>query len=354
MIEAHGGVMAQLQVADAADCVANNPNMGGSEYMRAIIFEAPRKLRLADDIPMPEPADGELLVQCTHAGLCGTNVAPYLGVGHWAEIDWPPPPGFHGHENVGVIVESRLDGWKPGTLVLAQPKTYDGFVEYYVPNPATMTHLSADDGDVGRFLLAQPLSTVMRAVTRTGPLIGERCAVLGQGPIGLMFTYLIRRIGARQVIAIDLVPWRLEWARRLGATDVVDASSEDVLEAVRELTGGAMVDLCVEAAGTAAGLCTAALLPRRRGRLTVFGVPRHDCQTFPWFHATENETQIITSRGGNWTDYQSLAVEKLASDWAELTDIVTPRLPWKQAADAFEMSAFPAQHSGALKIVLEL
>lgn len=321
--------------------------------MRAILFEAPRKVRLIDDLPVPQLAEGEVLVRCTHVGLCGSNVGPYLGDGRWAEGVWPRPPGWMGHENVGPIVESRSEAWPEETLVLAQSRDYHGFVEYIACKPETVTRLPPTD-DIGALVLAQPLATVLRAMSRVKPVVGERCAVIGQGPIGLMFTYLLKRMGARQVIGIDLVPWRLGWAQRLGATDVIDASHADVIEAVRELTGGAMVDLCVEAAGATESLSTAAFLPRWQGRLCVFGVPHHDVQPFPWYYTTNNETEILISRGAGWTAFAPTALEMVAGDGTALAEIVTPRLPWDRAAEAFEMSAFPGNHPDALKILLEL
>jgi threonine dehydrogenase-like Zn-dependent dehydrogenase len=168
-----------------------------------------------------------------------------------------------------------------------------------------------------------------------------------------MFTNRLREGGVDRVIAIDRVPWRLQWARRMGATDVVDASRRDTMGAVRELTSGAMVDLCVEAVGTEEALCTAAFLPRRGGKLCVFGVPQTDSQRFPWFHTTGNETEIVTSRGAGWMDYAGTAVHMVAGDGTGLADLVTPRLPWDRAAEAFEMYANPARHEGTLKLVLE-
>jgi len=58
--------------------------------------------------------------------------------------------------------------------------------------------------------------------------------------MGLIWTHVLRRLGARQVIATDLLGWRLDWAKRFGASAVVDASKEDSVEAVKELTGGEM------------------------------------------------------------------------------------------------------------------
>jgi L-iditol 2-dehydrogenase len=322
--------------------------------MRAILFEAPRKVRLVDDMPIPEPDEGEVLVRCTQLGLCGGNVGPYTGAGRWADIDWPPPLGWQGHESVGVIVESRDDDWPVGTPVLAQDKRFNGFVEYIVPTQRSLHRLPPDADDMGQFVLAQPLATVLRALSATGPVIGQRCAVVGQGPIGLMFTYLLRQFGASTVIAADTVPWRLEWAQKLGADEVVDASRHNVVEAVRDLTGGKMVDFCIEAAHLGQALVDAAYLPRRQGRLCIFGVSYQAHDDFPWNHTTGNETQIVVTRGTGWMDYAQLAIDRLNGDWSALLDLVTPRLPWDRAQEAFEMYAYPADHEGSLKVVLDL
>ena len=322
--------------------------------MKAIMFQAPRKIRLVDDMPIPEPEEGEVLVRNAHVGLCGGNVGPYTGSGQWADIDWPPPLGWQGHESVGVIVESRDANWPVGTPVLAQDKRVAGFVEYIVPRPRSLNRLPPDAEDMGRLVLAQPLATVLRALAELGPVIGERCAVVGQGPIGLMFTYMLNRFGARSVIAVDPVPWRLEWARRLGASEVIDASKANTVEAVRELTGGKMVDVCVEAAHLGQALIDAARLPRHQGRLCVFGVSDQHLDAFPWNFTTSNETHITVTRGLGWMDYAQMCIDRLNGDWAELTDLVTPRLPWERAPEAFEMYAYPAEHEGSLKVVLDL
>jgi len=322
--------------------------------MRAILFEQPRKIRLIDDAPKPEPGEGEVLVQCSHIALCGTNMGPYTGDGRWAEIEWPPPAGWLGHENIGRVVASRCPDWPEGTLVLAHPDDYNGFVEFIVSKPEGLARLPSDAPDVGALIVAQPLATVLRAMVRTGPVVDQRCAVVGQGPMGLIFTHLLGRSGARQVIGIDPIGWRLPWAKRFGATDVVDSSKEDAVEAVKELTGGEMVDFCVEAVGKPDALTLAAHLPRRLGRLYVFGVPHHDMQPFPWFHTVGNETEIITSMGPECMEYFQTAVDMIVQGRVDLADMVTPRMPWDQAVEAFEMYANPAEAEGSLKLTLVL
>jgi len=286
--------------------------------------------------------------------LCGTNMGPYTGDGRWADVEWPPPPGWLGHENIGKIVESRCQGWEPGTLVLAHPEDYNGFAEFIVSNPDGLARLPADAPDEGALVVAQPLATVLRALVRTGNFIRQRCAVVGQGPMGLIFTHLLGRMGADQVIGIDHVGWRLEWAKRFGATHVVDSSKQDTVEAVKQLTDGQMVDFCVEAVGKPDALTTSAYLPRRQGRLYVFGVPHHDMQEFPWFHTVGNETEIITSMGPECKEYFQTAVDMIVQGRTDLVDMVTPRMPWERAAEAFEMYADPANAEGSLKLTLEL
>ena len=321
--------------------------------MRAIVFVGPRKVVLVDDAPRPEPAEGEVLVRCSHVALCGTNMGPYLFDGRWAG-EMPRPPGWLGHENVGTIVESRAEGWEPGTPVLAHPEEYNGFSEFVTSRPEGLGRLPRDTPDVAGLVVAQPLATVLRAMERTGPVIKKRCAVVGQGPMGLIFTHLLGRMGASQVIGIDPISWRLDWARRFGATDVIDASQRDVVARVKELTHGEMVDFCVEAVGKPDALHTAAHLPRRQGRLFVFGVPHAETQEFPWFHTLANETEVITSMGPECKEYFQLAVDMIVHGRVDLVDMVTPRMPWEKAAEAFEMYADPAKAKDSLKLTLVL
>jgi L-iditol 2-dehydrogenase len=322
--------------------------------MRGILFEAPHQIRLLDDLPIPEPGEGEVVVRCTQLGLCGSNTGPYTGEGRWSETRWPAPVGWMGHENVGVIVKSRLAGWDEGTKILAQAATYNGFVEFFNARQDTLARLPADASDLAPYVIAQPLGTVLRALSKAEPVVNQRCAVVGQGPIGLLFTYMLRRMGARQVIGVDRIPWRLEWSRRMGATDVVDASAQDAVAAVRALTGGSLVEFAVDAGTTPESLATAAQTLRHEGCLCPFGVPRYGTQAFPWGYAVGNELRFVIAHGQGCTQFYQLAVDMVAGDCRALSDLVTPRLPWERAAEAFEMYADPARHEGSLKVVLDL
>jgi L-iditol 2-dehydrogenase len=265
--------------------------------MRAIQIVQPRKIAMLDDAPKPEPAEGEVLVKCSHVALCGSNMGQYTGKGLWGDIDFPNPVGWAGHENIGTIVESRCDGWEEGTLVLAQPHGYYGFAEYIISRPPAIARLPQEAPDPAALVVAQPLATVLRALTRTDGVINQSCAVIGQGPMGLIFTYMLGLMGASTVIAIDVLDWRLEWSKRYGADHTIDASREDVVKVVKELTKEQMVDFVVEVVGFVDSLKTAAYLPKHGGRLFVFGMPHYELQEFPWYHVFREEIQINTWPG---------------------------------------------------------
>ncbi len=324
--------------------------------MKAIHIAGPRKIALLDDAPDPEPLAGEVLVRCSHVALCGSNMGQYTGEGVWGDLALPNPTGWAGHENIGSVVASRCKEFSEGELVLAQPEGYFGFAELIRAKPPGIARLPADTPDVAAMIVAQPLATVLRALDQTGPVINRRCAVIGQGPMGLIWTYVLKLMGASQVIVTDLLDWRLDWATRYRADAVIDASKasdEEIVEAVTELTDGEMIDFSVCAAAPAEALITATALLRRAGRLFVFGMPDYNDQTFPWHAAFRNETQVIMSVGPECAAYFQTAMDMVVDGRAsDLGTMVTPRMPWEQAAEAFEMYADCA--AGSLKLTLEL
>jgi L-iditol 2-dehydrogenase len=306
---------------------------------------------MLDDAPKPEPQDGEILVQCRYVSLCGSNMGQYTGVGVWGKL-FPNPPGWAGHENIGTVVESRTKEFRKGDLVLAQPEGYFGFAEFVRARPPGITRLPKNAPDVAALMVAQPVATVLRAMARTGPVINQRCAVVGAGSMGLIWVHLLGRMAARQVISIDRLAWRLTWARRFGAQATVDASKENVPERVKQLTDGQKADFCVCAAAEADALVTASYLVRRAGRLFVFGMPDHNDQAFPWYDAFRNETQILMVVGPECASYFQIATDMVVDGRVDLGAMVTPRLPWDRAPEAFEMYATRAE--GCLKVMLEL
>ena len=97
-----------------------------------------------------------------------------------------------------------------------------------------------------------------------------------------------------------------------------------------------------------------AYLVKPFGELLVFGMPHYQMQEFPWFHTVCNETEIITSMGPECMEYFQNAVDMIIQGRTDLIDMVTPRMPWEKAAEAFKMYADPAHAEGSLKLTLVL
>jgi threonine dehydrogenase-like Zn-dependent dehydrogenase len=250
-------------------------------------------------------------------------------------------------------VESRCDQWKKGELVLALPEGPYGFAEYILSRPPGIARLPQDAPDPAGLVVAQPLATVLRALARIGEVINQTCVVIGQGPMGLILTHVLRLMGAGTVVAVDLLEWRLQWSKRYGADHIIDASKESIEAAVEQLTDGKGVDLSVEAVGHVDSLKAAAHLPRHGGRLLVFGVPHYQVQRFPWYHVFREEIQISTSVGPECAEFFQTAADMVLDDRASaLTEMVTPIMPWAKAPEAFEMYATRAK--GSLKLTLEV
>ena len=117
--------------------------------------------------------------------------------------------------------------------VLPSRGGHGGLVEYYSGDEDRMA-LLPDEGDISELVMCQPSGTVLYSCQQMGAILGKTVLVMGQGSIGLSFTAICARAGAKRVIAADLFDYRLEYSKRFGATDVVNPAKDDIDEAVAE------------------------------------------------------------------------------------------------------------------------
>ena len=112
-----------------------------------------------------------------------------------------------------MVVESRTDEFREGHRVIALPgASQGGLVEYISSNPGRMIALP-EHGDLGEWVMCQPSGTVLYACQKMGSLLGKSVLIMGQGAIGLSFTMLTSKQGARDVIAVDLLDYRLQYSQ---------------------------------------------------------------------------------------------------------------------------------------------
>lgn len=249
-------------------------------------------------VPDPRPKAGEVLVKMRAAGLCGADILLY----DWTYRGKRPvvPPLILGHEGVGEIVElgSGVEGFAAGDRVAMQSilgcgkcpscqrglthlcgawahlgMTYDGLFADYLVVPAEACHRLPDavSDEEGAFL--EFISTVAHTDEKAPFRLGETVVVVGPGPFGLLHLQGAKSAGASRLIVtgLDRDSERLAIARRMGATDTVNAEREDPVQSVLDMTGGYGVDMVIEAGGTADSVAQALRMARPDGRVVLLG-----------------------------------------------------------------------------------
>ena len=217
--------------------------------MKAAICDKPFEITV-EEVPTPVPGPDELLIQVKASAICGSDMKAYEGKHPLIRL-----PIILGHEFSGVIVEkgSRVDGFRVGERVVVEPSSVCGqcffcqrmqyslcdnlkqlghqlpgsFAEYTVAK-ARFTYLLPDSTPFEKGALTQPLAISIHALYRAGIRKGQTVLILGTGTIGLLMLQLALQMGAR-VFASDLVDFKLEKAKALGAHQVWNGSSPEMM-----------------------------------------------------------------------------------------------------------------------------
>lgn len=274
--------------------------------MKAAFWYGRQDIRIENVPEPPPPPPGQVTIEVSCCGICGTDLHEYLGGPLKIPADAPHPmtgvqaPVILGHELAGKIVEvgSGVRHLKVGDRVV--PQTLIGCLECewcnsglmgLCPNLAFLGK-SWHGGGFSRFVnvyeymcyklppeipdeigaLVEPFAAAARAAQQARIKPGESIAIIGAGPIGLLAIQAAGIMGAGQIVAIEPAATRRELALQCGAAAVVDPLAEDPLEAVAELTDGVGVDVVIECAGVQATGILAGRMARRQGRVIILGV----------------------------------------------------------------------------------
>jgi S-(hydroxymethyl)glutathione dehydrogenase/alcohol dehydrogenase len=285
--------------------------------MKAVVLPAVGAPMVVEDIPVPKPREGEVRLRVRACGVCHTDLHVVKG-----EVRFPLPAVL-GHEVSGVVEEvgPGVSAVAPGARVVAsfvmpcnrcrfcavgrddlcetffamnrlRGVLYDGesrlrradgspLAMYSMGGLAEQCIVPATDVFPvpesvpleAASILGCAIMTAYGAVKhQAGLRAAETVAVVGVGGVGSNVIQLARLFGAAQVIAVDVRPEKLEAARRLGATDGVDASASDAVAEVRRLTGGDGVDVAFEALGRPETVTAAFKMAGDGGRVVVIGI----------------------------------------------------------------------------------
>jgi threonine dehydrogenase-like Zn-dependent dehydrogenase len=251
------------------------------------------------DRPVPKVRAGEVLINIKATGLCYTDVSILNGL--YKGRKPVPDPVILGHEGAGIIAElgAAVNGLSVGDRVAFEPLggcgichncrtgnknmcsdwnhvgiTDDGTFAEYMVIPAKQIHLLPDSIDFADAALLEPLGLVARSIEHVRPQVGETAVIIGPGTVGLLHLQVLKASGVTRIIVIGLESdkIRFEIAKELGATHIVNASTEDPVEAVLEITKGLGADILVETASSPKVWDYMLDLVASKGRLSCFGL----------------------------------------------------------------------------------
>lgn len=331
--------------------------------MRAAVlrdWRAPLDLTTLDD---PAPDAGGVVLRVLACGVCRSDWHAWTGADD--DIALPHVPG---HEYCGevVAVGAGVTRWRVGDRVIApfilacgscpdcaaghQTICPDQIVPGFTVAGAFAEMIAVPHADANLTALPEGMApeiaaalgcrvtTAWHALTgRAQVQAGEWLAVIGGGGIGISALMLGKALGAR-VVVVDVVDEKLEFARRLGADAVVNATSCDAADAVRELTGGG-ADIAIEALGIETTTVTALRSLRKLGRMVQVGMPAGDHATMaiPMDRVYSGQLALFGTRGMPSWRYPSL-LNLLTATGLDLSPLVTRTIGLSQATD--ELAAF--------------
>ena len=310
------------------------------------------------DVEVPTVKDGECLVKLERLSVCGSDIHREYAHAR-PEEEYPRRLGAPCHECAGVVVESRNDEFHEGQRVIVLPNTESsggpgGLVEYTTAEPRNLIGVP-DAGDLAEWVMCQPAGTVLYAYQRMGSVLGKDVVVVGQGSIGLYFVMMAVRSGARQVIGIDRVDYRLKWAESLGAAHTVNPSRENVVEAVQELTGGRGADVVIEATGDQEAIQLCFLLVRQFGIVVLFGIQLDPIVPMDLNLLISQQPTIIPS-GNTFTADPAAVVKEMVElkqrGWVDPGQLVTHRVPFEEVQRAYDI--YEHQQDDVIKVVLSV
>ena len=273
-----------------------------AETMRAERFYADTKSVVIEDVPIPEPGSGEVLVKVAFCGICHSDVSLINGT-----FPAQRPVVTQGHEASGTIARLGPDvtGWSEGDRVVVPAGrpcgdcpncrrndfsgclrmqlmafAYDGaWAQYTVALAAGLTRVPDNVSLEQAAILADAVSTPFGAVVRTGKVgIGESVGVWGVGGVGTHIVQLARLVGAAPIVALDINPVVRDRALELGADVALDSRDPDLKDRIAEITGGRGLDVAFDAVGLKATFEQALDCVTVGGRLVAVGMSA-ECPT---------------------------------------------------------------------------
>jgi threonine 3-dehydrogenase len=268
--------------------------------MKALVKSKREEGIWMQDQPEPEIGPNDLLIRIRKTAICGTDIHIY-NWDEWSQRTIPVPMTV-GHEFVGRVaaVGSHVEGFAVGDRVSGEGHITCGycrncragkrhlcrntvgvgvnrpgaFAEYLaIPAINAFKLPGSISDDVASFL--DPLGNAAHTCL-SFDLVGEDVLITGAGPIGIMAVAICKHVGARNVVITDVNPYRLELARKMGATRAVDVRSETIADVQGELGMREGFDVGLEMSGNGQAFRDLLRNMNHGGRVAILGIPPND------------------------------------------------------------------------------
>jgi len=339
--------------------------------MRVAMYYSNQDVRL-EEMPIPQLDPGEVLMQVEASGICGTDLLEWYRL-HKA-------PLVLGHEVAGVIaaIGQDVEHYKEGDRICAahhvpcntchyclsghhtvcdtlRQTNFDpgGFAEYIrLPriNVEQGIFPLYDDVSFEEATFVEPLACVLRGQRLANLQPGQTVLVIGSGVAGLLHIQLARNSGVADIIATDIVDYRLEAARKCGA-DVAVRADEYTPTCVRQATDGRLADLVIICSGATSAI-SQALESVERGGTVLFFAPTQpgvsvsiSVNDLFW----RNEITLTSSYGGSPADYAA-ALDLIQTGKICVREMITHRLGLAETGLGFQLVA---RARDSLKVIIE-
>lgn len=312
-----------------------------------------------ENSPMPECGVNDVLIKIGKTAICGTDIHIYAW-DEWAQKTIPVPMTV-GHEFYGEIVEvgSEVNGLKPGQRVSGEGHLTCGhcrncragrrhlcrntegvgvnrsgcFAEYLVI-PASNVMVLPDNITAEQASILDPLGNATHCALAFN-VVGEDVLITGAGPIGMMAVAILRHIGARHVVITDVNEYRLDLARKMGATRAVNINQQDLQRVMDELGMTEGFDVGLEMSGNPHALNDMVDAMSHGGQIALLGIPPKET-AIDWNHVIFKGLVIkgIYGREMFETWYKMIAMLQSGLD---VSPVITHRFPVAEYQQAFDM-----------------
>lgn len=326
--------------------------------MKALYYDGPRQMNVRETAK-PVPGEEEALIRVVYSGICGSELSGYLGHNSLRK-----PPMIFGHEFSGTIEQigeraGRLfPHLQPGVRVTANPLVTCGHCSAcergqqqrcenrkllsaalpgsnaeYVTVPARFVHVLPDHVTFEQGTYVEPLACGVRAAELAEAQPGHRVLIVGLGPIGLFALQAMQAHGVTAVYAVDRNPERLALAAELGAV-TLNPLEVDVKQELERLTGGAGVDVAVDAVGAGATRTQCIECVAYGGRVIFTGLHEAD-STLPVNHIIRSEIVCVGAFAYSAANFKS-ALKWIADGRIRMDEAWVVKAPFEEAGAWYE------------------